>query len=871
MMCFGKRRRKALALMLALTLLAESFVVQAAQLGTFDNTEASALQDESDVQTQAAGGDTTYYVSSVNGDDNNPGTSEEAPFRTLSKIQALTLQPGDKVLLEKGSVFNDEFLHLKEEGGSAEKPVIISTYGTGARPVISTNGKGIWYQDYGKNLGNSRHKRQGNVSTSLLLEDVEYIEISGLEITNTGGNNSADGTSLIAYNDVNVMNRTGVAGLARNRGTLDHIVLDDLYIHDVIGNVYDKHMLNGGIYFIAAVPAEESVTGVARYDDLVIQNCYIKNVNRWGLAASYTYQWDKFQRADDLQNNETCKRYMSTNVVMRNNYFEDVGGDALTTMYCYEPLVEHNVSLRAAKQINTTDYSATDFGRVAAGIWPWMCKNGVFQYNECYDMENVAKGNGDGQAWDADSGLGTLYQYNYSSGNTGGAVMFCLQQAKGNTFRYNISQNDLSGVLNLPSNPDAHIYNNTFYVADGVPFIRANMNNGKARVENNIIYYAGLEPKTENWRTGNVTYDNNLYVNYQNTPDDSNKIVLAAGEQVFKNPGQSPSAPAENRQVYDRSVFAGYQLSDNSRAANAGKTITDANGYALDKDFFGNAVAVNPSIGAAEVWSPIRSTVFMTDGSDIYVPSTAQNSCTPEELFHGVEVADGTSLSVWKGTQAVTSGALEEGMILRATGGEGNVKEYTIHIKNDYEWVKDHVPGVQGNLWFGQYQKNGSGYTNFTSYNSQYPQWDFGVSKLYDGVGVNGKLENLDRDRETAQGLLIGFAAGTKVYMTFRAPMSGSVLLGKKANEPYLRQSNASGSATLSLYLNDELIQSCTLSTLNLQGDFPEKTITVQKGDMIRWCAENTGNAKAPSMYITPSVTYQNTAVTDADSPSKVQ
>ena len=63
------------------------------------------------------------------------------------------------------------------------------------------------------------------------------------------------------------------------------------------------------------------------------------------------------------------------------------------------------------------------------------------------------------------------------------------------------------------------------------------MNNGKARVENNIIYYAGLEPKTENWRTGNVTYDNNLYVNYQNTPDDSNKIVLAAGEQVFKNPG----------------------------------------------------------------------------------------------------------------------------------------------------------------------------------------------------------------------------------------------------------------------------------------------------------------------------------------------
>lgn len=44
------------------------------------------------------------------------------------------------------------------------------------------------------------------------------------------------------------MDRTGVAGVAKEKGTLDHIVLDDLYIHDVHGNVYNKHMTNGGIY-----------------------------------------------------------------------------------------------------------------------------------------------------------------------------------------------------------------------------------------------------------------------------------------------------------------------------------------------------------------------------------------------------------------------------------------------------------------------------------------------------------------------------------------------------------------------------------------------------------------------------------------------
>ena len=88
----------------------------------------------------------------------------------------------------------------------------------------------------------------GTVSSSILLKDVEYIEIEGLEITNDRGTkNDPEGDK--AYNDADCMDRTGVAGVAKDKGTLDHIVLDDLYIHDVDGNVYNKHMTNGGIYF----------------------------------------------------------------------------------------------------------------------------------------------------------------------------------------------------------------------------------------------------------------------------------------------------------------------------------------------------------------------------------------------------------------------------------------------------------------------------------------------------------------------------------------------------------------------------------------------------------------------------------------------
>ena len=142
-----------------------------------------------------------------------------------------------------------------------------------------------------------------------------------------------------------------------------------------------------------------------------------------------------------------------------------------------------------ARQINTTDYSQTGSGRVAAAIWPWKCKDFtccdlssccwctarihklrilcnsicIIRWCICVIIVNIIIVNGsictcqnqDGQAWDADYGDGTLYQYNYSHNNGGGSVMFCGVQAVNNIFRYNISQNDLGGVINPAGQPDA--------------------------------------------------------------------------------------------------------------------------------------------------------------------------------------------------------------------------------------------------------------------------------------------------------------------------------------------------------------------------------------------------------------------------------
>ena len=618
-----------------------------------------------------------YYVSSINGDNNNDGSSEGEAWRTLDKINEIELQPGDRVLLESGSVFTNGFLHIKGSG-SEEAPIEIDKYGEGNKPRIDTNGQGIWYQDYGKQLDSASHKYKDYVSSSILLYDVEYINIRNLEITNKAVDIETK------YNSVNTMNRTGVAAVAQNKGTIDHIYLDGLNVHDVIGNVYDKHMNNGGIYFTVFKPTNEAETGISRYNDIKIENSTVNNVNRWGIAVGYTAYWDKFLSSEIPD--ETIAKYGSTNVEIRNNYIKDAGGDAITMMYVDRPIVEYNVSDGAARHINPTDYSETGSGRVAAAIWPWKTKDAVFQYNEVFDTSL----NQDGQAWDADYGDGTIYQYNYSHNNGGGAVMFCGIQAVNSVFRYNISENDLAGVLNIPGNPDADIYNNVFYMKEGVPFIRPGMAGGTAVVRNNIIYNSGAK-KDEDWTRENskVTYSNNLYYNYNNLPTTDTAAITE--DPKFVNPGNGPTqytqkTPSSSEKItHDLSVFNGYKVAEDSPVVNKGIYIPGNS----DKDFFGNKIGLIPDIGIHEVniedEKPINQIY-----SDIYTIKSDSieglaNKTSVKDFLSSFKYSNGVKLEVLNGSTALGENDLiKNGYKLKVTFVDKTTKEYTIVVPKNY-------------------------------------------------------------------------------------------------------------------------------------------------------------------------------------------
>jgi hypothetical protein len=81
---------------------------------------------------------TTYYVSSSNGADSNTGLSSVSPFRTIAKVNALALHPGDTVLFTCGDVWRAEMLVINKSGTEVD-PITFASYpgGCANKPILS--------------------------------------------------------------------------------------------------------------------------------------------------------------------------------------------------------------------------------------------------------------------------------------------------------------------------------------------------------------------------------------------------------------------------------------------------------------------------------------------------------------------------------------------------------------------------------------------------------------------------------------------------------------------------------------------------------------------------------------------------------------
>lgn len=85
---------------------------------------------------------TTYYINNASGSrcsDTGLGTTTAVPWCSFTPVNILgVLEPGDKVLLARGAVWNQQLTLTGQ--GTPLRPIELGAYGVGARPIISRNG-----------------------------------------------------------------------------------------------------------------------------------------------------------------------------------------------------------------------------------------------------------------------------------------------------------------------------------------------------------------------------------------------------------------------------------------------------------------------------------------------------------------------------------------------------------------------------------------------------------------------------------------------------------------------------------------------------------------------------------------------------------
>lgn len=80
-----------------------------------------------------AGAAQTYYVDAATGSDAADGATLETAWRSLEKVNAARLGPGDSVLFRRGQIWRGT---LKPQSGDATAPVMYGAFGRGARPAL---------------------------------------------------------------------------------------------------------------------------------------------------------------------------------------------------------------------------------------------------------------------------------------------------------------------------------------------------------------------------------------------------------------------------------------------------------------------------------------------------------------------------------------------------------------------------------------------------------------------------------------------------------------------------------------------------------------------------------------------------------------
>ncbi|MER5562691.1 right-handed parallel beta-helix repeat-containing protein [Streptomyces sp. NPDC002506] len=423
--------------------------------------------------------------------------------------------------------------------------------GTFAPKGSGTPGAPIAAGAYGTGTGTAKPHIEGNgARAAVLLDNVQQWELHDLDVSNTG---PATTTAR----------RAGILVRLTDFGTGHHYAVRDVDVHDVNGADFKDPDPSGGILFAA-----QGTVIPTGFDDVTVSGSTVNHVDRTGIGTSST--WGR--RPEHPQGPGTTFVPI-TGLRIENNRVADTGGDGIVIQNADGALAEHN----------TVDgFNARSAG-YNAGLWAWNSDHVRYQYNE------VSHGHGtrDSMAFDIDGGNnGNVYQYNYSHDNEGGFLLVCNgggMTSADNVVRHNISVNDRNrsapyGIVSVVcgASTRTQVYDNTVVTNQSGTAMVSDNGPGNVTFRNNV--FVSSAPGGAPFADPRNTYDHNLYRGVGAAPASDRSPVTA--DPAFTAP--VPAGP------YD------VQLRSGSPALRAGVPIADG----VTRDWFGNAVASPPNIGA---------------------------------------------------------------------------------------------------------------------------------------------------------------------------------------------------------------------------------------------------------------------------------
>lgn len=500
---------------------------------------ASAVVACGDGASTAPGGPSDAYYVDCGATAPGEGTID-APWNELGSVNAIALEPGDRILLRRGTTCVGM---LRPSGsGTAEAPIVIGAYGQGPLPHIDANGA---------------H------TAAVHLNDMSHVVLRDLELTNPG----------------NLSEPHRGVYLTATETLVSNVEIRDLYVHDVTGLDRFSGTAKSGGGIIGRILGDPPI----KIDDVLIENNRIEDVGRSGI----------FFTASTIRNRPTAAEAWPDGghgIVIRANQLTRLQGDAIVTLGTYGAVIEDNrVHIG---NLGGRDWLSED-RNCAAGIWTWRANNTLIQRNEVsgYRFGQSATDGCDGTGFDVDNQQdGTIIQYNYSHDNEGGFILLCSDDERhGAEIRFNLSVDDGKVINASPCKfptigtfDDIRMYNNTFVTAhpltgqETIP-LEVLGNAGSFQFANNIVY--ATSPSTTRIACGDHC-SNNLF--YDMPPRGTDFVV---DDPRFANPSWRGSGRDEAGEAF--------RIQPDSPAIGAGRALDGA----PPTDYLGNDVPATPAIG----------------------------------------------------------------------------------------------------------------------------------------------------------------------------------------------------------------------------------------------------------------------------------